>query len=96
MQATQNVDKQATSKFEASQLLWALGSVCVLHQRNFSADMLVREFPPQAHNTGEGTGEGTGAATPNQPSCTPPIGWAFGSSALPLPPKTARACPCRC
>ena len=62
MQAIRNVNGQATSKFEASQLIWALGSVCTLHQRNFSPDMLAREFPPQAHNTGEGMGEDTGGS----------------------------------
>lgn len=62
MQATQNAKKPATSKFEASQLIWALGSVCTLHHRNFSPDMLVREFPPQAHNTGERMGEDKGGS----------------------------------
>ena len=39
--------------FNASELLWALGSLCVLHQRHFSADMLVREFPPELSDSGE-------------------------------------------
>ena len=53
MQKTRNTNEPATSKFEASQLIWALGSVCLLHQRNFSPDMLVREFPPE--NSAKGT-----------------------------------------
>ena len=33
--------------FNAFELLWALGSLCVLHQRNFSSNMLSREFFPE-------------------------------------------------
>jgi subfamily B ATP-binding cassette protein HlyB/CyaB len=33
-------------EFQATELLWALGSLCGLHQRNFSAELLAREFPP--------------------------------------------------
>ncbi len=54
-----NTKKQEISRFDASSLIWALGSVCVLHQRNFSPDMLVREFPPDASETGARYSEST-------------------------------------
>ena len=34
------------AKFQAQHLTWALGSVCALHQRAFSPEMLAQEFPP--------------------------------------------------
>ena len=42
------------STFDASQLIWALGSVCALHQRHFSPEMLAQEFPPEASGGGGG------------------------------------------
>ena len=59
MQFTRNTKKQEISKFDAPGLIWALGSVRVLHQRNFSPDMLVREFPPDASETGAKYSEST-------------------------------------
>ena len=38
--------------FSVSEFLWALGSLCVLHQRNFSAEMLAHEFPPEPSESG--------------------------------------------
>ena len=32
-------------------LLWALGSMCALHRTPFSADLVVREFPPPCSGT---------------------------------------------
>lgn len=32
--------------FDVSEFVWALGSICSLSQRNFSAELLLREFPP--------------------------------------------------
>jgi len=35
-----------------TELLWALGSICALHQRPFSAELVEREFPqPCSHAT---------------------------------------------
>ena len=48
------------ARFDASELTWALGSLCSLHQRNFSADMLVHEFPPEASSTDRQAGSPTG------------------------------------
>ena len=59
MLTTQNIKKQATLKFETSQLIWALGSVCVLHQRNFSPEMLAQEFPPEISTSGNYYSEST-------------------------------------
>ena len=59
MLTTQNIKKQATLKFETSQLTWALGSVCVLHQRNFSPEMLAQEFPPEISASGNYYSEST-------------------------------------
>ena len=59
MLTTQNIKKQATLKFETSQLTWALGSVCVLHQRNFSPEMLAQEFPPEISTSGNYYSEST-------------------------------------
>ena len=41
------------STFDASQLIWALGSICALHQRHFSPEMLAQEFPPEASGDGD-------------------------------------------
>jgi ATP-binding cassette, subfamily B, bacterial HlyB/CyaB len=35
-------------EFAQIDLVWALGSLCALHQRSFSPDLLTREFPGQA------------------------------------------------
>ena len=51
--------QQRDQGFDASQLVWALGSLCVLHQRNFSAEMLVREFPPEPSESGNRYTEST-------------------------------------
>ena len=59
MQKTRSTNEPATSKFEASQLIWALGSVCTLHQRSFSPDMVAREFPPENSATGACYSEST-------------------------------------
>lgn len=40
--------RRKKSTFDASQIIWALGSICSLHQRHFSLEMLVQEFPPEA------------------------------------------------
>ena len=49
--ATPPARQPATIRFAASELIWALGSLCGLHQRNFSAEMLVHEFPPETLET---------------------------------------------
>ena len=36
------------STFDASQICWAPGSTCAMHQRHFSLEMLIQEFPPDA------------------------------------------------
>ena len=41
------------STFDASHLIWALGSICALHQRHFSPEMLAQEFPPEASSDGD-------------------------------------------
>ena len=51
--------QQRDQGFDAAQLVWALGSLCVLHQRNFSAEMLVREFPPELSESGNRYTEST-------------------------------------
>ncbi len=45
MRPTLATKEPATGLLEPSEFVWALGSVCVLHQRNFSVDLLVT-FPP--------------------------------------------------
>ena len=47
------------AKFQAQHLTWALGSVCALHQRNFSPDMLAQEFPPEVSGADSHYGEST-------------------------------------
>ena len=46
------------STFDAPQLIWALGSICALHQRHFSPEMLAQEFPPEASGDVSGNGNG--------------------------------------
>jgi subfamily B ATP-binding cassette protein HlyB/CyaB len=44
-----------------AELLWALGSICALHRRPFSADLVEREFPPPCtHATLIGAGRAVG------------------------------------
>ena len=52
MRQKPNSAQRGVQAFSALELLWALGSLCVLHQRNFSADMLAREFPPKPSESG--------------------------------------------
>lgn len=52
MRPKPNSAQRGVQVFNASELLWALGSLCVLHQRNFSSDMLSREFPPEPSESG--------------------------------------------
>ena len=51
--------KMAGAAFDAAHVVWALGSLCTLHQRSFSAEMLTREFPPLASDTGNSYPEST-------------------------------------
>ena len=65
MRLTRKTTEQKSSKepvrFDGTQLIWALGSVCVLHQRNFSPDMLAQEFPPETLRSGASKGASSGA-----------------------------------
>ena len=49
-----NAKAPQRSTFDASHLIWALGSICALHQRHFSPEMLAQEFPPEASGDGDG------------------------------------------
>jgi subfamily B ATP-binding cassette protein HlyB/CyaB len=40
------------TEFVATELVWALGSLCALHQKNFAAHLLVQEFPPSIPDEG--------------------------------------------
>ncbi len=46
MRFTRSATRQAPAIFDANQLAWALGSVCLLHQRHFCPELLTQEFPP--------------------------------------------------
>ena len=73
------------STFDASQLIWALGSICAVHQRHFSPEMLAQEFPLEALSDGDGSKNGKNSHTkstllpafsksprpPNWPASTP-------------------------
>lgn len=52
MRPKPNSAQRGVYTFSATELLWALGSLCVLHQRNFSVDMLAQEFPPESADSG--------------------------------------------
>ncbi len=43
---------RVVANFDASHLIWALGSVCALHHRVFSPNMLAQEFPPEINGVG--------------------------------------------
>lgn len=59
MRSVANRGSKTPAKFQAQHLIWALGSICALHQRNFSPDMLVQEFPPEVSEAGAHYGEST-------------------------------------
>ena len=53
LRATGSIRPPRITRFAAPELIWALGSLCSLHQRNFSAEMLVHEFPPETLEASE-------------------------------------------
>lgn len=106
MRLKPNNARQGAIVLAAADVVWALGSICALHQKSFAAHLLTQEFPPTPPATPHCTGviafEDTGAAHTapprvirNRPFYTPRKAWAFASSRSPFRPKTAPGCPCR-